>query len=147
MSPRRHIARLVLGLASTGAIVSCSSDLPTSPRIALQGLTAWAPTIAIGTSPLLRSLCYPARAYSTRGCPSGGWVSISNTGGGTLNWTTTKSATWLKRSPKYGTAPSTMQLWVDGRDLLPGDYYGWIKVWATGATNSPQTIYVHVTRD
>ena len=31
--------------------------------------------------------------------------------------------------------------------LAPGPYSGWVKVWAAGATNSPQYIYVHVTRD
>lgn len=105
-----------------------------------------APTIALGASPLLRNLCYPARAYSTRGCPSGGYVSISNTGAGTVNWTSTTSATWLKRSPTSGTAPSTMEVWVDGTGLPPGSYSGQIEVRATGATNSPQTVFVHVTR-
>jgi PKD repeat protein len=105
-----------------------------------------APTIALEVSPLLRSLCYPARAYSVRGCPSGGYVTISNTGGGTLNWTSTTSATWLKRSPRSGTASSTMRVWVDGTGLPPGSYSGQIEVWATGATDSPQTVFVHVTR-
>ena len=105
-----------------------------------------APTIALGGPPLLQNLCYPARAYSTRGCPSGGYVTISNTGAGTLNWTSTTSATWLKRSPTSGTAPSTMKVWVDGTDLPPGSYSGDILVSATGATNSPRGVFVHVTR-
>jgi PKD repeat protein len=105
-----------------------------------------APTIALGVSPLLQNLCYPARAYSTRGCPSGGYVTISNTGGGTLNWTSTTSATWLKRSPTSGIAPSTMKVWVDGTGLPPGSYSGDILVSATGATNSPRGTFVHVTR-
>jgi hypothetical protein len=40
-----------------------------------------------------------------------------------------------------------MKVWVDGTDLPSGSYYGQIKIWAPGATNSPATIYVHVTRD
>jgi len=74
-------------------------------------------------------------------------VSISNTAGGVLNWTSTKSRTWLKRSPTYGTAPSTMKVSVDGTGLAPGlYYYGYINVWATGATNSPQRVAVYMQR-
>jgi hypothetical protein len=107
-----------------------------APTIALQYSSAWA----------YPGLCYPARPASTRGCPSGGYVPISNTGGGTLNWTSTKSATWLRRSPISGTAPSTMRVWVDGTGLPPGNYHGSITVWATGATNSPQTLSVTMQR-
>jgi hypothetical protein len=35
-----------------------------------------------------------------------------------------------------------MKVWVDGTGLPAGTYYGHIKVWATGATNSPQTVKV-----
>jgi PKD repeat protein len=105
-----------------------------------------APTIALGVSPLLQNLCYPARHYSVRGCPSGGSVTISNSGGGTLKWTSTTSAPWLKRSPTSGTAPSTMTVWVDGTALPPGSSTGEILVSAEGATNSPRGVFVQVTR-
>ena len=105
-----------------------------------------APTIALGISSLLQNLCYPARHYSTRGCPSGGSVTITNAGGGTLKWTSTTSAPWLKRSPTSGTAPSTMTVWVDGAALPPGSYSGDILISATGATNSPRGVFVQVTR-
>jgi hypothetical protein len=39
-----------------------------------------------------------------------------------------------------------MRVWVDGTGLPPGNYHGWIKVWATGATNSPQTLSVTMQR-
>jgi hypothetical protein len=147
MARRRYFGGAGLTVLSSLVIAACSSDVPTGPQVAFQTLTAAAPTIALSVSPLLRSLCYPARVYSVRGCPSGAYVTISNTGGGTLTWTSTRSATWLKRSPRSGTAPSTLKVWVDGTGLPPGSYYGHITVWATGATNSPQTIFVHVTRD
>jgi len=148
MSRRLYFSRATFAVASTLVIAACSSDAPTSPTMVSQNQTAAAvaPAIAIQVSPLLRNLCYPARAYSVRGCPSGASVSISNSGGGTLNWTTTKSATWLRRSPISGTAPSTLKIWVDGAGLPPGEYYGRIKIWATGATNSPVSVFVHVTR-
>lgn len=135
-----------LALASTMVLAACSSDTPTSPTASSQALAVAAPTIVIWTPYYIRSLCYPARLYSVRGCPSAGTVTISNGGGGTLNWTSSKSATWLRRFPVSGTAPSSMRVWVDGTGLPPGSYSGQIKVWASGATNSPQAIFVHVTR-
>jgi PKD repeat protein len=105
-----------------------------------------APIIALGVSPLLRNLCYPARQYSTRGCPSGGYVTISNAGGGALRWTSTTSVPWLKTSPTSGTAPSTMRVWVDGAALLPGSYSGEVLISASEATNSPRGVFVRVTR-
>ena len=92
MSQRRHAGRLALAAISTMALVACSSGTPTSPTAVSLTLTATAPTIALTVPYYLRSLCYPARAYSTRGCPSGGSVTISNSGGGTLNWTSSSSA-------------------------------------------------------
>lgn len=152
MSRRRYFTPVALALASTMALPACSSDTPTSPRTASQSLTEAAPTIALGRTELF--LYYPdyCRPYDGR-ClvhygfkTSYGYMSISNTGGGTLNWTSTKSATWIRRSPTYGTAPSTMKIWVDGTGLPAGTYYGRIKVWATGATNSPQTLKVKMVR-
>jgi trimeric autotransporter adhesin len=107
-----------------------------------------APVITItGSIALLGySLCYPAIPSSTRPCGSSASLSIANTGGGTLNWTSNKSATWLKRSPNYGTAPSTVRVWVDGTGWPKGTYYGWFKIWATDATNSPQTVRVTMKR-
>ena len=146
MANRRYYSRAVLA-ACTVMIAACSSDTPTSSETASLSLTA-APAITItGPIALLRyGLCYPAIPSSTRSCGSSAYLSISNTGGGTLKWTSTRSATWLRRSPAYGTAPSTMKVWVDGTGFPIGTYYGWIKVWATGATNSPQMVRVTMRR-
>ena len=136
----RHVA---LALAATVATAACSSDTSTGPETASRSLAA-APTISLQKSVVWAhiGLCYPGWAGSSRGCPSGGTLYISNIGGGTLNWTATKSASWIRRSPRTGTAPSTMKVWVDGTGLPRRDYYGWIKVWAPGATNSPQVVSV-----
>ena len=166
MSKRRYFGPAALAMTTVLVIVACSSETPTSPTTASDtptrppeaslSLTA-APTIAAWWRHWAYSswyvswgtLCYPARLpYYNRdpGCPSSNSLYISNTGGGTLNWTSTKSATWIKRSPRYGTAPSTMKVWVDGTGLPIGTYYGWIKIWATGATNSPQKVFVTMIR-
>jgi hypothetical protein len=64
---------------------------PTDDRDAMgtlpQPVTVTAPltaalTVALGVSPLLGNLCYPARHYSTRGCRSGRYVTMIDTGGG-----------------------------------------------------------------
>ena len=144
MPKRRLFSRVALAVASTAVIGACSSDTPTSPMAASQNLAA-AP--AIGLSWTYFRVCYPSWVGSTRGCASGGYVYIRNAGGGTLNWTASKSATWLKISPKSGTAPSTLKFWVDGTGLPRGSYYGRIRVWATGATNSPQTVWVTMQRN
>jgi hypothetical protein len=146
MPKRPYFGHAALAIATT-LIAGCSSSTPTSPEAGSLSLAA-APAISLQKSIVwaLLGLCYPAVLAGTRGCPSAGNLSISNTGGGTLNWTSTKNATWIKRSPSTGTAPSTMKVWVDGTGLPRGDYSGWIKVWATGATNSPQTVSVMMHR-
>ena len=148
MPKRPYFGHAALAITTVLVIVACSSDTPTSPPTTSQSLTEAAPTIALSRTRFW--LCYPAQWFpaSIRGywCYPSGYLSISNTGGGTLNWTSSKSAAWIKRSPSTGTAPSTMKVWVDGTGLPRGDYSGWIKVWATGATNSPQTVSVAMHR-
>lgn len=140
----QFFCRSALMLAGTLLAVSCSDSL-TGPASAPQALTAAAPTI--GLSRTTFRLCYPSRPSSTRACYSSGYVGISNTGGGTLNWTSTKNKTWLRRSPSSGTAPSTMKVSVDGTGVAPGSYYvGYIYIRATAATNSGQRITVYFTR-
>ena len=148
MPKRRFFGHVALAVASSVVIAACSSDTPTSPEAASLSPTAAAPTISLQKSIVwaLYGLCYPTTG-GNRPCGPSGYLAISNTGGGTLNWTATTSATWIRRSPRYGTAPSTMKVWVDGTGLPPGAYTGWIKVWATGATNSPQTVGVIMHRN
>jgi hypothetical protein len=108
------------------------------PTTASLSLTTAAPTIVLSHTSL--RFCIPFSGGYTRACGSRGTLGISNIGGGTLNWTAIKNASWLKRWSRSGTAPSTMVVRVDGTGVPPGSYVGWIKVWATGATNSPQTV-------
>lgn len=154
MSTHRSFCRLAL--ASTMVLAACSSDTPTSPTAASQALAVAAPTISLSTTAY--HLCYPAHLIPTGTRPywcyphsdllSGLFrdLYIINSGGGTLNWTSSKSATWIKRSQTSGTAPSRVKVSVDGTGLPRGIYYGTIKVWARGATNSPQTVLVSMQR-
>src|SRR5262249_3070903 len=65
------------------------------------------PTIGVSPS----SLSFTATAGGAN--PANQSLSITNTGGGTLNWSATSNASWLSVSPASGTAPSTLTASVD----------------------------------
>jgi hypothetical protein len=86
--------------------------------------------------------------------PPGQLVTITNTGRGLLNWSTsvnTSTAPWLRVSPAGGTiAPGQtgqLQVNVSGAHLSPGTYVGQVQINGTDSNNvpvggSPQTITV-----
>lgn len=145
-----YFGHAALAISTVLVIAACSSDTPTEPPTASLSLslTQAAPTIALSPTRLFLyypAVCIPASTRCYWRYPYG-YLSISNTGGGILNWTSTASAHWIKRAPRYGTAPLKMKVWVDGTGLPKGTYYGRLKVWATGATNSPQIVYITMYR-
>ncbi|MBI1747735.1 MAG: hypothetical protein HYR55_14275 [Acidobacteria bacterium] len=73
--------------------------------------------------------------------------SITNTGGGTLNWTASSNQPWLSISPQSAVAPSQVSLCVSSGGLLAGNYTGTITVTSTCAANSPQSIPVNLRID
>jgi hypothetical protein len=97
------------------------------------------PTIGVSPS----SLSFTATAGGSN--PANQTISITNTGGGTLNWTASDNATWLTVSPASGTAPSTLTASVSITGLVAGTYNGTITITATGATNSPLSVPVTLT--
>jgi hypothetical protein len=104
--------------------------------------SAGAPTSpTIGVSP--SSFSFSATAGGAN--PANQSLSITNTGGGTLNWTASDNATWLSVSPPSGTAPSTVTVSVNITGLAAGTYNGTITVSATGATNTPVNVPVTLT--
>ncbi|HWH92655.1 MAG TPA: PQQ-binding-like beta-propeller repeat protein [Baekduia sp.] len=73
-------------------------------------------------------------------------ASVTNTGGGTLSFTTsTGSAAWLSATPASGSAPATVTVAPHISGLSAGTYDGAVTITATGATGSPATIAVHLT--
>jgi Subtilase family/Viral BACON domain len=97
------------------------------------------PTIGVNPS----SLSFSATAGGSN--PASQSLTISNTGGGTLNWTASANQTWLSVSPTSGTAPSTATVSVNITGLAAGTYNGAITISATGATNTPVTVPVTLT--
>jgi hypothetical protein len=104
-------------------------------------VTVKAPAPALAFSPT--TLTFSAQQGASNPSPAN--VSITNIGGGTLNFTTTTDAAWLTVSPPSGTAPATLQLTPRITGLTPGTYTGHLTVTATGATNSPATVTVTLT--
>ncbi len=140
-----NISGLVAGNYS-GSITVTGSGASSSPQSISVSLTVAAlPAISLSASSLTFS------AVQGGANPANQTVNISNSGGGTLNWTATaqvttpSGGTWLSVSPSSGTAPSTLTISVNLGTLAAGTYSGTITVAATGASNSPQTINVTLT--
>jgi len=76
-------------------------------------------------------------------------LTISNSGGGTLNWQieSDSSCQWLQVAPISGSITDQTDevvLTVDTTGLVAGDYNCGFTVSAAEATNSPQTAWVHL---
>ncbi|MDD4052240.1 MAG: hypothetical protein PHR28_10140 [candidate division Zixibacteria bacterium] len=69
-------------------------------------------------------------------------LNITNTGGGTMVWSTSHSQSWLTVSPPNGTAPSITSIRAASSGLPVGTYYDTIVVSSSGADNSPQVVPV-----
>jgi hypothetical protein len=67
---------------------------------------------------------------------------ISNSGGGTLNWTANASETWLSCSPASGTGSGEVSVSVDASGLAVGTYTGTVTVADSNASNTPQTVNI-----
>jgi hypothetical protein len=103
------------------------------------GASSGSPTI--GVSPA--SMSFSATVGGAN--PPSQSLSITNTGGGTLNWSASSNASWLSVSPTSGTAPSTATVSVNITGLAVGTYNGAITITAAGATNTPVTVPVTLT--
>jgi hypothetical protein len=77
--------------------------------------------------------------------PTGQTVSVSNSGGGTLNWTAGVDTTWLAISPASGAGPSMITVSVDATGLAAGTYSGSVTVSDPASSNLSQTVSVNLT--
>ncbi len=95
--------------------------------------------------PAIISLSQPSFVFNGlvgQGNPATQLQNITNTGGQVLNWTATKSTSWLVLNPMNGTAPSAMVVGVNTAALSAGTYNDSVFISAGNATNSPQKFYV-----
>jgi hypothetical protein len=69
---------------------------------------------------------------------------VSNSGGGTLNWTISPDQSWITASPSSGTDSGYVTVSVDPSGKSAGTYNGTITVSDPNAVNSPQTVNVQL---
>ncbi len=72
--------------------------------------------------------------------PSPADTAITNTGGGSLNFTAATDVPWLIVSPTSGTAPTDLQVAASIAGVSAGNYTGHVSITAPGAGNSPTVI-------
>ena len=104
-------------------------------------------TLTVTAAPVLTvnqtSLTFNATAGGVN--PTSQALLITNTGGGTLTWTASKTQSWLSLDTSSGTAPSAVNASVNIAGLAPGTYHDTITISATGASGSPLSIPVTLT--
>jgi uncharacterized protein (TIGR03437 family) len=109
-----------LAAGSYSGTVTVNASGTAAQRIAVSLVIApaqQAPAISLSTTQVKFS--YTVGASS----PPPQTVSITNSGGGTLNWTAkTGGSSWLVISPSSGVAPSTLSLSLNPAGLVPGSY-------------------------
>jgi dUTPase len=109
-----------------------------SPKTVDVTLVVDPPAPALAVTPA--SLSFNATAGGAN--PASQNLSVSNSGGGTLNWTATDNQTWLSVAPASGTGAGTPAVSVNTAGLAAGTYTGTVTVTATGASGSPKTVAV-----
>jgi len=72
-------------------------------------------------------------------------LTVTNSGGGMLNWSAISGVSWLTISPASGTGSGTLTLGINTAGLSAQTYNGAVTITAAGASNGPQTISVSLT--
>ena len=130
-----NINGLTAGNHSGAITLSGSGAAPITVPVTLTIAIAPVPP-SIGTSPT--SLSFTATQGGANPSPQS--LSISNTGGGTLSWTTDENVPWLTLTPTSGTANGRVTINVVTGIATAGTYNATITLNATGA--SPVTVPV-----
>jgi Dockerin type I domain/Viral BACON domain len=114
-----------------------------SPQWVIVTLHLDPPPPAIGFSPA----SFNFNAVANGANPASKVLTVFNSGaaGSTLNWSVTKSQSWLSLAPLSGTDNGSVTLSVDITGLFVDDYYDTVVITGVGATNSPQKVPVKLT--
>ena len=105
------------------------------------GSTGPPPPPALSVSPT--SLTFSGTAGGAS--PASKTVTVSNTGGGTLNFTASDDEPWLTVSPASGAAPKDLTAAVNTSGLAAGTYTATITIDGGGVSGSPRTVPVTLT--
>jgi glucose/arabinose dehydrogenase len=136
---RTSQGRTLSALPATWASQASFTDGPLSAYIV--GATGPPPPPALSVSPT--SLAYSGTAGGSS--PAAKTLTVSNTGGGTLNFTASDDASWLTVSPASGSAPRDVTATVDTAGLAAGTYTATITINGGGISGSPRTVPVTLT--
>ncbi|PYP92404.1 MAG: hypothetical protein DMG65_04180 [Candidatus Angelobacter sp. Gp1-AA117] len=126
------------GGSYTGAIRLVSLGATNTSQLINVNLNVVVPPPVIILSPAQLSFV----AVTGQPNPAAQAFSVTNGGFGTLSWSATSSASWLKLSAVSGSTPSSINVSVDPTGLAPGAYVGSVTVASVGVGNSPQSIAV-----
>lgn len=108
----------------TGTVQIASGGASNTPQ-------AVAVTLVVAAAPPLLNLTPQTLSfqYTVGGAmPAAQNVSITNTGGGTLSWTSSANQFWLAVSAASGTAPSSLAITVNPANLAAGTYTGTVQI-------------------
>ncbi len=133
---------VTLSVANQGA--SPAPSLPNSPPPAeytncYVNLQTTTPHIVLSPT----SLSFSASQGGADPAPQS--VSVTNSGGGTLDWTASPGASWLSVSPGSGTGNGSVSVTAHTGTLATGTYTGSVSVSDANADNSPQSVAVTFT--
>jgi hypothetical protein len=99
---------------------------------------------AVSNPPVLSVTPATLAFYATQGGgnPPASTVSVANTGGGAINFSTGSDSSWLTVSPTMGTAPEQLQISASLTGLSVGTYTGHVTITDPGVQGSPATVTV-----
>ena len=134
------ITSYVVAGSYTASITIWDTKATNTPQIIPVSLTVNSAPSTIGYSPSSFSFIV------TQGSnPASQNLEIWNSGGGTLSWSVSDSATWLSVYPSSGISTgvtNNVTVSANTYEMSAGTYSASITISASGATNTPQTIPV-----
>ena len=131
-----------LTIGSYSGLITLSATGATTVTVPVTFTVTAAPVPpAIGASPI--SLSFTAQQGG--GNPIAKTLNISNTGGGTLNWSASPNTTWLAVSPASGTGNGAVTVSLTTGILTAGSYNGNITLSATGVSSMTVPVTFTVT--
>lgn len=131
----------LIGLTPGTYFDSIRVDAPSAdntPQFVYVRLTVEPPPPTIGYNPA----SFYFNAIAGEANPPSQTLSITNTGGSTLNWTLSHTESWLDLNPMSGTDAGSVTVSADIGGLAYGIYYDTIVIEDPNATNSPVRIPV-----
>gem|GEM_PF-2863255 len=124
-----------------GIVVGGNASTTSFPAASLEFVEVG--TVSLPIPPALRVT--PTNLAFSGENPPGQTLDVTNTGGGTLDWTAATDQPWLTVIPTSGSAPSTVTVKAVTTGLAPGLYNGTVTVGAPGASNSPRAVSISLT--